>query len=176
MSAISTPTLQQIRDIVHQELQDAKIGRLPIRNFMPNEGQEFRYVAYVTIPAQDGLQHTVVQFKVEQGYNGIINRLANVFVGGGFQEGQGLITWQLWLDGTNAANPVVAPNFDEIVASLGTVYNPAILNGIPIKESQLVTLVVENEVAGIVPAGQQIGGLIGGFFYPIDIEPPQWGF
>jgi len=149
------------------------IARLPITNFMPPEGEEFRFVNYVTIPAEDGLQHVVVQFKVPQGRNGMINRLANVFVGGGFQEGQGLITWQLWADFTPG---IVVPNFDSIVASLGTVYNPAVMNGIRIKENQLVTLTVSNAVAGVVPAGQQIGGLLGGYFYPVDLEPPEIAF
>jgi hypothetical protein len=152
------------------------IIRLPVNNFMPLEGEEFRFVNYITIPAQNGLQTVVVSFTVPQGRNGIINRLANVFVGGGFQEGQGLITWQLAMDDTNSTNPIIVPNFDEINASLGTVYNPAILNGIRVKENQLVALTVENEVAGVVPAGQLIGGLLGGYFYPVDLEPPMIGF
>lgn len=142
-----------------------QIVRLPVSNFMPPEGQEFRRAAYVPIPAV-GAQAVVAQLTVPDGYNGMINALANVFVGGGFTEGQGGIVWQLFQD----FNPgVIAPDFDNIVASLGAVSNPAKLNGIRIKERQLVTLLVKN--VSVVVAGQFIGGLIGGYYYPIDLEP-----
>ena len=153
-------------------LQQFGVSRLPVTNFMPAEGREFRPAAYVAIPAQ-GAQAVVVQFKVPQGYNGMINALANVFVGGGFQEGQGLIFWTLYLDYTTK---VVAPNFNQILASLGAVSNPAKLNGIRVKENQLVTLAVNNTNPGVLPAGQLIGGLLGGFFYPVALEPPTISF
>jgi hypothetical protein len=141
------------------------IGRLPFINFMPPEGVEFREHAYVTIPAI-GAQAIVVQFKVPKGYNGIINYLANEYVGGGFVQGAGGVTWEIFKDFQGL---IPAPNFQRIVASLGVVANPAKLNGIRIKEGQLVTLVVNN--VAVVVAGQLIGGLLGGYFYPIDLEP-----
>ena len=143
-----------------------QIGRLPVTNYMPDRGIEFSKVAYIPIPAV-GASAAVVQFKVPEGQNGIINLLANVFVGGGFTEGQGGIVWQVFQDFTPGA---VAQDFDNILASLGSVNNPSKLNGIRIKENQLVTLLVKN--VSIVVAGQLIGGRLGGFFYPIDLEPP----
>jgi hypothetical protein len=152
-----------------------EIVRLPVKNFMPPEGVPFRPANYVAIPAQ-GASAVVVKLLVPQGRNGIINQIANVFVGGGFQEGQGLITWQLWLDG-NPNPPLVAPYFNNIVASLGSVANPAQLaGGIAVKENQLVELVVFNANPGVVPAGQLIGGLLGGYFYPKQLEPAYIGF
>lgn len=148
------------------------IERLPISNFMPPEGVEFRPHAYVTIPAQ-GASKAVVSFVVPRGYNGILNRLANEFVGGGFQQGAGLITWQLFLDGNTG---VPAPNFQNIAASLGSVNNPTTLNGIRIKENQLVELVTSNANPGVIPAGQLIGGLLGGYFYPVALEPDNITF
>jgi hypothetical protein len=147
-------------------LSDLEICRLPVTNFMPDRGVEFSKAAYIVIPAV-GASAPVVQFPVPQGQNGIINLLANVFVGGGFTEGQGGIVWQVFQDFN--AN-VVATDFENIVASLGSVNNPSKLNGIRIKENQLVTLLVKN--VSIVVAGQLIGGRLGGFFYPIDLEPP----
>jgi hypothetical protein len=144
-----------------------EILRLPVTNFMPDRGVEFRKAAYIAIPVV-GAQATVVQFQVPEGMNGMINRLANVFVGGGFTEGQGGIVWQVFQDFT-VGGGTVAPDFDNIVASLGSVNNPAALNGIRIKEKQLVTLLVKN--VSVVVAGQFIGGLLGGYFYPIDLEP-----
>lgn len=146
----------------------SEIIRLPVTNFMPDRGVEFSKAAYVAIPAV-GASAVVVQFRVPEGQNGMINRLANVFVGGGFTEGQGGIVWQVYQDFTPGGG-VVAPDFDNIVASLGSVANPSTLNGIRIKENQLVTLLVKN--VSIVVAGQFIGGRLGGFFYPVDLEPP----
>jgi hypothetical protein len=154
------------------DVQAFKIGWLPLSNFMPPGGVEFTPHKYVTIPAQ-GANAVVVQLTVPKGYNGILNRFANEFVGGGFQQGAGLITWDLFLDITV---PVWAPNFNGITASLGSVNNPKILNGIRIKENQLVTLRVSNAVAGVVAAGQLIGGLLGGYYYPIALEPPNLTF
>jgi hypothetical protein len=144
------------------------IIRLPVTNFMPDRGEEFQRAAYVAIPAV-GASAIVVQFKVPEGRNGMINRLGNVFVGGGFTEGQGGIVWQVFQDFTPGGG-VVAPDFDNIVASLGSVNNPSTLNGIRIKENQLVTLLAKN--VSVVVAGQFIGGRLGGYFYPIDLEPP----
>ena len=143
------------------------IHRLPFINYMPPEGVEFREHAYVTIPAI-GVQEIVVQFKVPKGYNGVINYLANEYVGGGFVQGSGGVTWTIYKDFQGL---IPAPNFQLIVASLGVVANPSKLNGIRIKEGQLVTLVVNNVT--VIPAGQLIGGLLGGYFYPIDLEPPM---
>jgi hypothetical protein len=149
-----------------------RLQRLPVVNYMPPEGREFRAAAYVGIPLQ-GATAVVVQIKVPQGFNGVINYFANVYVGGGFVEGAGFLTWTLYQDYQQG---VVAPGFNNILASLGSVPNPAHLNGIKIKENQLPTLTVSNAAVGIVPAGQLIGGLIGGYFYPVSQEPKTFTF
>lgn len=146
------------------------ISQLPLSNFMPPSGVEFRPHGYVPLPAI-GASASVVQFLVPKGYNGILNRLANEFVGGGFQQGAGGVTWELFLDFVTG---IPAPNFQNIVASLGSVNAPATLNGIRIKENQLVTLQVTN--VSIVVAGQLIGGLFGGYYYPVSLEPPNLSF
>jgi hypothetical protein len=160
---------------VSKQAKFIQIARLPVKNFMPPEGTPFRQVNYVAIPNQ-GANAVVVQIKIPQGRNGIVTQLANVFIGGGFQEGADLITWQLLLD-DSVNPPLVAPYFNKIVASLGAVSNPAQLaGGIAVKENQLVTLIVSNANPGVVPAGQLIGGLIGGYLYPKQLEPPFIGF
>lgn len=151
-------------------LTTVQVERLPISNYMPPEGVEFRPHGYIPLPAV-GVTAVVVQFTVPKGYNGVINFLANEFVGGGFQQGAGGVTWELYLDFTTL---VPAPNFQSILASLGSVNNPAKLNGIRVKENQLVTLVVKN--VSIVVAGQLIGGLLGGYFYPVALEPDNIAF
>lgn len=144
-----------------------QIVRLPLSNFMPAEGVEWRPHAYVALPAI-GATATVVKRKIPNGNNALLNRLANEFVGGGFQQGAGGVQWTLYLDFDNL---VPAPNFELITASLGSVNNPTILNGIRLKEGLTVALVVKN--ISIVVAGQRIGGLLGGYDYPKSMEPPM---
>lgn len=172
MSRILHPSRRYGQSPSAASVPPSGIIQLPLSNFMPAQGVEFQNAGWVTIPAQ-GVSAVVVQFKVPKGYNGMINRLGNVFDGGGFQNGAGLIAWQLYLD---IITGVFAPNFQNILASLGTVENPSILNGIRIKENQLVTLQVSNAAAGVIPAGQKIGGRLGGYFYPVALEPPNISF
>jgi hypothetical protein len=128
----------------------------------PANWVSFDPAAYVAIPAV-GNQAIIVDFRPPDGMHGIIQRIANVYVGGGFQEGQGNINWQILLEG--------APfrGYDNIVASMGSVAQPSVISGIPIKEGQRVQLVTNN--IAIVVAGQLVGGRLSGYFYPRDIEP-----
>jgi hypothetical protein len=149
------------------------VHNLPIQNFMPASGKPFEFHGGVTIPAI-GAQATVVQFRVPSGQNGFIRRIANVFVGGGFTDFSGSIVWQIWIDSVAAGNPVVAPNFNNIIASLGSVSNPSPIDGIHIKEGKLISLIVKN--ISVVISGQLIGGRLGGSFFPLNLEPPDIAF
>jgi hypothetical protein len=148
---------------------------LPVRNSIPPDGEEFRWHNYVPIPAI-GANAIVVSFIIPQGRNVVINWFANEYVGGGFQPGQGLITWQLYRDATgfSTGKGKVMPNFDNILASLGVVQAPCRLNGLLASEQQKVALIVFNN--GVIPANQQIGGLIGGYYYPTDLAPATFAF
>lgn len=159
------------RPFVNPDAQ-ADINILPVTNFMPAQGEDFEAHAYVALPAI-GASAVILQFVVPEGRHGMIKRIANVFVGGGFTEGQGGIVWQIVQDG-NVAGPLIAPFFDNIVASLGTVSNPSYIDGIRIREGQLVQLIAKN--ISIAVAGQLIGGRLGGFFYPIELDPPDASF
>jgi hypothetical protein len=152
----------------------AALAQLPLSNFMPPQGVEFRYHNGITIPAV-GVTSNVLQLAVPKGMNGIINRLANVVNGPGYADFAGTTQWQLFTDltsGTLAPNfgtGVAGASFGTLVASLGAINNPAILNGIRIRENQLVTLQFTN--VSLAPAGQIVGALLGGFFYPVSLEP-----
>jgi hypothetical protein len=148
------------------------IPELPVQNFMPASGKPFELASYVLLP-NIGAQATVASGTVPKGQNGFIRRIANVFVGGGFQEGQGGVVWQILLDLTQGGG-IVAPNFDNIVASLGSVANPSVIDGIHITEGRNFALIVKN--ISVVVAGQFIGGRLGGSFYPINLEPPDIAF
>lgn len=150
------------------------VSRLPATNFMPPEGQSFENFGSIAIPAI-GAAAVVLQFRVPLGYNGMIKRIANEFNGGAFTPGS--CVWQIFLDATGvgtAQGGVVAPNYDAIPAPLGAVQAPSEIDGIRIKENQLVALFVTN--VAVVPAGQTIAGRLGGYFYPVSLEPPGIAF
>lgn len=129
----------------------------------PPDAESFHLAAGIVIPAADGNFHTVVQIPVPAGRNGVLNRIANVFVGGGFTDYSGSIVWQIV---RNPGSGVTAAerNYENIVASLGTASNPGKIAGIRIFENDIIALVVKN--VSIVVAGEFIGGLLGGWFYP----------
>jgi len=164
--ATKAPTPQLDRARIPRVL----IPELPVQNFMPASGQPFEQAAYVAMPAI-GVTATVLSFVVPKGYNGFIRRIGNVFVGGGFQDGQGGIVWQILLD---LNKQIVAPNFDNITASLGGVSNPSAIDGIHIEEGNTVAITVKN--VSVVVAGQLIGGRLGGSFIPINLEPANIAF
>src|ERR1700758_3225371 len=147
-------------------LAKANIEVLPVTNFMPPGGESFEFAAGVAIPAI-GATATVLQFTVPNGRNGMIKRIANILVGGGFNDFSGGVVWQIVQDLSQTGPPIV-PNYDNITASLGTVNNPSNIDGIRIKENQVVALIVKN--VNIPVAGQVIGGRLGGYFYPINLE------
>jgi hypothetical protein len=161
------------------KLSEWNVNRLPVPFARPNDGQSFDFGGSIPIPAETGpplVFSVVFQFTVPQGKNGIIQRVANVIVGGSFVDFDGTLTWQIALNinSANVSNSLIAPNYNAIKASFGGIQLPSPIAGIPIKENQVVGLLVAN--SGILPAGQTIAGRFGGFFYPVAEEPPTSGF
>ena len=148
------------------------VPQLPVQNFMPPSGKAFEVHNGITIPAI-GVLAAVLSFQVPKGQNGFIRRIANVFVGGGFTDFSGALFWQIWIN-QNQNGPVIAPGFDNIIASLGSVANPTPIDGIHIMELNFVSLVVKN--VSVVVSGQLIGGRLGGSFHSIREEPANLAF
>jgi hypothetical protein len=121
-------------------------------------------LAAVTLPAI-GAQVVVVTFTVPRGMDGVIKRVSNQFVGGGWVEGTGDIVWRIQLDG------LPARNYNNIIASIGSMTVPTNFGngGILLKENQLVELILLN--VAVVVAGQPLLGKLGGWFYPIEFRP-----
>jgi hypothetical protein len=136
----------------------------------PPSGKAFEVHGGIVIPAI-GATGTVLSFTVPRGNNGFIRRIANVFVGGGFTDFSGAIVWQILIDQTKG---IVAPGFDNMIASLGSVVSPSVIDGIHIEEGTLVALTVKN--VSVVVSGQLIGGRLGGSFHSIPQEPPNLAF
>lgn len=135
---------------------------LPVYLFPSADSEAFDFGGAVAFPAI-GSSAVAVQFTVPDGYNGIIDGLGNQFFGGGFNEGQGGLYWQL------LANNAPIPNYEDILITLGATSNPRKVNSVRVKMSQLIQLVIFN--VSIVQSGQIAAGTLGGWFYPVNEEP-----
>lgn len=125
---------------------------------------------YALVPAI-GATVTIISYVVPPGRNGVIYKVANNFVGGGWVEGTGDIIWRILVDGTP---PPGATSYNAILASLGNPASPTEIPGFRIFENQVITLVAFNNPAGpdggVIVAGQRVGARFVGWNYPTDIE------
>lgn len=137
---------------------------LPPWIFPPDRWENIDLSAYVALPAV-GANAAVIQFTVPLGRHGIIKKIANNLVGGGWTEGSGSVVWQILIDG---APPPGANSYNNILDSLGSPANPVEIAGFRIFENQVVTLVVQNVALAV--AGQLVGGRFIGYLYPREME------
>jgi hypothetical protein len=129
----------------------------------PAAGEIFTPASWVVIPAI-GTTRTIVQFRVPLGRSGVINRIANeALVGGGWNNGDGNLVWQILINGA------AVKNLENIISILGLVANPTVIDGIRLRENDLVQLTVRN--VAVPAAGQLIGGRLQGYFYPKELDP-----
>lgn len=143
---------------------------LPPWVFPPAEWTNLDLSNYVALPAI-GAQANVIQFQVPLGQNGVIQKIANNFVGGNWVEGSGGVVWQILVDNSP---PPGSTSYDNILDSLGSPANPVRIAGFRIFENQVLTLVVKN--VGVVLAQQLSGGRLLGYLYPREMEDPNlWG-
>jgi hypothetical protein len=125
---------------------------------------------YVLVPAI-GATAVIISYVVPPGRNGVIYKVANNFVGGGWVEGTGDIIWRILVDG---APPPGATSYNAIFASLGNPASPTEIPGFRIFENQVLQLVAFNNPAGpdggVIVSGQRVGARFVGWNYPTDIE------
>ncbi len=140
---------------------------LPLRLFPPVNWENIDLLSYVALPAI-GTTATILQFTVPIGRNGIIRKVANNFVGGGWTEGSGAVIWRILADG---APPPGASTYNSILGSLGSPANPVEIPGFRIFENQVISVVINN--VSIVVAGQLSGARLIGYLYPRELEPPD---
>jgi hypothetical protein len=151
-------------------VQQAAAATLPLWLYPPENFENIDQATYAALPAI-GAVATIISFQVPIGRNGIINKVANNFVGGGWVEGTGDVIWRILVDGTP---PPGATSYNNIVNSLGSPANPTGIAGFRIFENQVITLVAFNNPAGpnagVVVAGQLVGGRLVGYLYPRELE------
>lgn len=131
---------------------DPPAGSQPFQFFIP--------AATPLGPIAGGVQ-VVIVFQVPAGRNGVIAQIANEYNGGGWQQGDGNLAWQILVDGF----PV--QGFDNILSSLGTTAIPGdmkVRRQIVVRENQVVQLTANN--IGVVGNGFLVG-MLAGYFWPL---------
>jgi hypothetical protein len=145
-------------------------AQLPLWIYPPINWENLDRIAYTNLTAINTTA-IILTFTVPIGRNGIINKVANNFVGGGWIEGTGDVLWRILVDG---AAPPSANSYGSIPASLGSPANPTQISGFRIFENQVITVVGFNNPGGpnggVVVAGQLLGARICGYLYPRHLE------
>lgn len=138
---------------------------LPPWIYPPAEWELIDRLGYVAIGAIGAGDTIIISYQVPSGRNGVIRKVGNNFVGGGWVEGSGSIIWRILVDGTA---PPAATDYDTILGSLGSPANPVESAGFRIYENQLLTVVVSN--ISVLVAAQLAGARLVGWTYPREYE------
>ena len=155
----------------YQQLPGPFLGRdLPPHLFPPRNWENIDQ--QVSVPfGPIGTTVTIIDYRVPIGRNGIINQVANSFVGGGWTAGTGDVVWRILING---ASPPGATTYHRITDSLGSPALPVGIAGFRIFENQRVTVTATNDPTGanggIIFAGQRVGARLLGWLFPRDME------
>jgi hypothetical protein len=161
------PLISSVGDLQNVMQQVQRSTRLISAPWLiePPDSESFHLAAGITVPAVDGLFHTVVTVTCPPGRNGVIKEIANVIVGGAWADFSGDAIWQIVKNpgAGNNTGGFAERNYENILASLGLVSLPAKISGIRIYENDIIQWVVKNIA---LPTTPKAGALLGGYFYP----------
>jgi hypothetical protein len=131
----------------------------------PPDSESFHKGSGIVMPAISATVFSVIaSVTCPPGRNGVLNRIANVIVGGAFSDFSGDFVWQIRRNQSgNATDTMAERNYENITASYGLIIAPAQISGIRIFENDVIQLVGRNNA---LPLGTSLGGLLGGYFYP----------
>lgn len=129
----------------------------------PADAEPFVNVNSIALPAQGNTTRAGValQFSVPPNRNGVITKIANDFVGGGWTSGTGALVWQIFRD---QALTEAIKGFNNIRSSLGTILQMQTVPPIRIYENETISLVILN--VGVIVNQQIAEGGFMGYFYP----------
>lgn len=128
----------------------------------PASGESFTPSSAIPLQAAPSAA-VIVQFQVPNGRSGVLKWLATGFEGGGWQNGDGNLVWQILINGA------AVKNYDKILTTLGSSEIPFPIAGVRLRENDVVQLSVQNK--GVLAAGQRVFGLLSGWYYPKDMDP-----
>ncbi len=102
----------------------------------------------------------VLRLKVPQGWDGIIKRISNTYIGGTNPDTTQSLIWRIYLD------TQLVPNYGRITTQFGSTQFPRDTDGIFIGSGQTVRWTVTNVDAGLPTAGTYCSCCLAGFWWP----------
>lgn len=163
----SDPTIEAINDVQSVMQQVQRSTRLIAAPWLiePPDSESLHLAGGILMPAQDGAFHVVLTVTCPPGRNGVIKQLANVVVGGAWNDFSGDAIWQIVRNpGAGTSITAAERNYQDIEASLGLIASPAPISGIRIFENDVIQWRIKN--VNLPAAGEEVGALFGGYFYP----------
>lgn len=76
---------------------------------------------------------TILTLEVPEGWDGIVSKIANVYIGTGFTEASGDLTWAILVNGNQPVK-----NYGEIITTFGSVAQPRDISGFIVRSKQTV--------------------------------------
>jgi hypothetical protein len=159
------PTIDAINSVQTVMQQVQRSVRLVAAPWLiePPDSESFHLGGGIVMPAVDGLYHVVVTITCPPGRNGVINKIANVVVGGAWSDFSGDAIWQI-VRNQGTGQTAAERNYQNVLASYGLINAPARISGIRIFENDVISWVFQNVALPV--AGEEVGALLGGYFYP----------
>lgn len=163
------PTIDAISSLQDVMAQVARSTRLISAPWLiePPDSESFHQAGGIVMPAISATNFsTVVSITCPPGRNGVLNKIANVVVGGAWFDFSGDAVWQIVRNpgaGVNTGG-FAERNYQNILASLGLVSSPTRISGIRIFENDVIAWVLRNNA--LAASGEEAGALLGGYFYP----------
>lgn len=127
--------------------------------FPPPGYESFDLTGAIATPAVSVTPSTVVTLNVPQGWDGVVLRIANVFIGTGFQEASGDLTWGIFINGNQPVR-----NYGQIITTFGSVAYPREISGFIVRAGQSVVYNVINANAALT-GGTFIYCTLSGYFW-----------
>lgn len=117
---------------------------------IPPDGKSFDIVATIGMPAagggvapSPGTETVVLTYKCPLGYNGIVYRISNNFLGPTFNPQLPSIVWRI-RNGPSISNSKFVDNYNNIVVEFGSTAFPREISGIFVKSGQTLLYTVQN--------------------------------
>ena len=132
-------------------------GGMPPWIVPPSGADPFDETAVATIGAIGAIV-TIVSFPVPYGYDGVIKRFYNNYIGSNYVDGSGDLVWRILADG----RPI--KNFGNIITQMGSANTPRLTDGIRVYSGQVITYVVLHAANGLLT--DQSSASLAGYFYP----------
>ncbi len=133
---------------------------------IPPDGKAFDAQTVIGTPTVAAGETVVLSLTCKRGYDGIVLRIANNFVGASINIGLPSLIWRI-RNGVSINNSKFVDNYSEITTELGTTNFARDISGIFITSGQTLLYTVTNNDAGLpVSPASQVSCCFAGFFWP----------